>query len=136
MITTLPRPEPNGDSREYWAAANEERLLIRVCNSCGTKHFMPRNQCPECWSPDLEWKQSEGGGEVYTFSIVHRAPTPDFGTNTPYVIAMIDLDEGVRLFANIVGEDALSISIGDRVQLVFEERGDSCKVPQFSRLVR
>jgi len=133
MTTQLPRPEPNADSRPYWDAARDGRLLIRQCKSCGAKHFMPRHLCPECWSDQLVWVDSQGTGTVHTFSVVHRAPTPDFGTNTPYVIAMIDLDDGPRMFTNIVGEDAKQVASGDRVKLVFEDRGDGFQIPQFTR---
>lgn len=133
MESPLPQPEPNGDSLPYWNAARERRLLIRQCKACGARHFMPRHQCPVCWSVQLEWIESRGLGTVHSFSIVHRAPLPIFMTNGPYVIALIDLDEGPRTFANILGEDALGVSIGDRVQVTFEDRGDGVMVPQFNR---
>jgi uncharacterized OB-fold protein len=129
----LPSPRPNPDSLPYWEAARERRLLIRHCWSCGARHFMPRHLCPQCWSDKLEWIESTGAGSVYSFSIVHRAPTPDFATRAPYVIAMVELDEGPRMFANIIGNDALSVSIGDRVQVAFEDRGEGALVPQFRR---
>lgn len=94
---------------------------------------MPRHLCPQCWSDQLEWVESAGTGSVYSFSIVHRAPTPDFATRAPYVIAMVELAEGPRMFANVIGDDALSVSIGDRVQVAFEDRGEGARVPQFRR---
>ena len=133
LSVPLPVPEPNADSRPYWNAAREGRLLIRECRSCGTRHFMPRSACPHCWSDQLDWLESAGVGTVQSFSVVHRAPTPDFGAHTPYVIALVDLDEGPRMFANLLGADAQSVAIGDRVHVVFEERGDGLKLPQFSR---
>lgn len=133
MESRLPQPEPNGDSLPYWNAARERRLLIRKCKACGARHFMPRHLCPECWSDQLEWIESRGLGTVHSFSIVHRAPLPIFTANGPYVIALIDLDEGPRTFANILGDDALGVSIGDRVQVTFEDRGDGVMVPQFNR---
>jgi uncharacterized OB-fold protein len=108
-------------------------LLLRACKACGARHFMPRYLCPQCWSDQLEWIDSAGRGTVHSFSIVHRAPTPDFGGQTPYVIAMIDLEEGPRMFTNIVGEGAHAVSIGDSVQVTFEDRGDGFKIPQFQR---
>jgi uncharacterized OB-fold protein len=134
MSTALPQPEPNGDSLPYWNAAREGRLLIRHCNACGKRHFMPRCQCPYCWSGELEWVESAGAGRVHSFSIVHRAPTPVFASKAPYVIALIDLDEGPRMFANVVGEDAFDVAIGDRVRVVFEDRDDGFRVPQFTRV--
>jgi uncharacterized OB-fold protein len=101
--------------------------------SCGARHFMPRLLCPSCWSDRLEWIESKGQGTVHSFSIIHRAPTPVFAKQAPYVIALIDLDEGPRMFSNIVGESALSVSIGDRVCVTFEDRGSEATLPQFVR---
>ena len=131
---TLPVPEPNADSRLYWDAARGGRLVVRQCRACGRRHFMPRGQCPACWSDDLEWIDCGGFGTVYSLSTVHRAPTPDFAGIAPYVIALIDLDEGPRMFANIVGAGAREASIGERVQLTFERRGESVALPQFMRV--
>jgi len=134
MQSQLPMPSPNADSLAYWNAAREQRLLIRSCKACGAKHFMPRHLCPECWSADLEWVESSGLGSVHSCSVVHRAPTPVHMANAPYVIALVDLDEGPRMFANVVGEGAPATSIGDRVRVVFEDRGNGAKVPQFVRI--
>ena len=135
METQLPQPVANADSLVYWNAAREGRLVIRKCNACGELHFMPRHLCPVCWSDQLEWIEASGGGSVHSFSIVRRASAPAFTSRVPYVIALIDLDEGPRMMANILGEDALTVAIGDRVKLSFEDRGDGALVPQFTRLV-
>lgn len=134
MNTPLPQPRPNGDSLPYWNAARERRLLIRQCNGCGAKHFMPRHLCPECGSDQLAWVESRGLGSVQSFSVVHRAPRPVFAAKGPYVIALIDLDEGPRMFANILGDDAIDVAIGDRVEVTFEDRGDGFLVPKFCRV--
>lgn len=133
LASTLPRPVPNPDSTTYWNAAAEGRLLIRLCRECGVRHFMPRHLCPNCWSDKLDWIQSEGRGIVHSFSIVHRAPTPVFASQGPYVIALVDLHEGPRMFANVIGEGAASVVIGDTVRVVYEDRGEGVKVPQFIR---
>ena len=133
MSAELPRPHSNGDSLAYWNAARERRLLIRHCKACGTKHFMPRHQCPKCWSFELEWVESKGDGAIQSFSVVHRAPTAVFAATVPYVIALIDLDEGPRMFANVIGDNALDVAIGDRVHVTFEDRGEGTLVPQFVR---
>jgi uncharacterized OB-fold protein len=130
----LPPPELNADSRAYWDAARDRRLVVRQCRACGERHFMPRSQCPACWSDQLEWIDCSGLGTVYSMSIVHRAPTAHFASIAPYVIALIDLDEGPRMFANVVGTGALETSIGDRVKVTFESRGDGALIPQFARL--
>jgi len=129
----LPQPLANADSLPYWNAARERRLLIRRCKACGERHFMPRHLCPYCWSDQLEWVESKGTGRIHSYSIVHRAPTATFAAATPYVIALVDLDEGVQMFANVVGHDALEVAIDDRVRVTFEERDDGAMLPQFSR---
>lgn len=131
----LPQPQANADSLPYWNAARERRLLIRRCKACGERHFMPRHLCPYCWSDQLEWVESKGIGQIHSYSVVHRAPTAMFSAAAPYVIALVDLDEGVRMFANVVGADALEVTIGDRVRVTFEDRGDGAMLPQFSRVV-
>lgn len=95
---------------------------------------MPRHLCPECWSDRLEWVDSAGRGSVHSFTVVHRAPLPAFAAHTPYVVALIELDEGPRMVANVLGDDALGVAIGDRVEVVFEDRGDGAMLPQFKRL--
>lgn len=136
MQSSLPQPEPNADSLPYWQAAREGRLLVRRCTACGERHFMPRHLCPSCWSDRLEWVESEGTGRVESYSIVHRAPTAAFAAVAPYVIALIDLDEGPRMFANVVGDDAFEVAIGDRVRVTFEDRGNGAMIPQFARVNR
>ncbi|WP_368075994.1 Zn-ribbon domain-containing OB-fold protein [Burkholderia lata] len=130
----LPLPVPNADSLPYWEAARAHRLVIRRCTACEALHFMPRHLCPVCWSDRLEWVDSKGTGSVHSFTIVRRAPMAAFTANVPYVVALIDLDEGPRMIANVIGDDALSVRIGDRVGVTFEDRGDGAMLPQFNRI--
>ncbi|WOD14129.1 Zn-ribbon domain-containing OB-fold protein [Paraburkholderia kirstenboschensis] len=131
-ILPLPLPVPNADSLAYWNAARECRLLIRQCAACQTLHFMPRYLCPVCWSDQLEWVESKGIGSVHSFTIIRRAPVSAFAARTPYVVALIELDEGPRMMANVIGDDTLSVQIGDRVSVTFEDRGDGAMIPQFN----
>jgi uncharacterized protein len=129
----LPSPVANADSLPYWTAARERRLVIRKCKACGELHFMPRHLCPTCWSDQLEWVQAKGTGSVHSFTVVRRASDPAFVSRVPYVVALVELDEGPRMMANILGSDALEVKIGDRVQVTFEDRGEGALLPQFTR---
>jgi uncharacterized protein len=133
---TLPQPVANADSLPYWNAARERRLVIRKCRTCGDLHFMPRHLCPACWSDDLEWVDAKGAGRVHSFSIIRRASDPAFASRVPYVVALVELDEGPRMMANILGDDALDVAIGDAVNVIFEERGDGAMLAQFERTPR
>lgn len=133
MSPNLSPPIVNPDSQAYWDGARENRLMIRKCKSCGKTHFMPRYLCPSCWSTELEWIQASGRGTVHSFTVIRRAPLPEFVGEVPYVVALIDLEEGPRMMSNIVGADALETKIGDQVEVCFEQRGENAKVPQFAR---
>lgn len=133
MSQDLPSPIVNPDSKVYWDGAREGRLMIRKCKACGLTHFLPRYLCPACWSTELDWMQASGLGTVHSFTVIRRAPLAAFVGRVPYVVALIDLDEGPRMMANILGDDALQTRIDDRVEVCFEGRGDGAKVPQFTR---
>src|SRR3954462_595463 len=135
-IPPLPAPVANADSLPYWNAAREGRLLIRKCKACAALHFMPRYLCPICWSDHLERVESKGSGSVHSYTVIRRAPAPAFVPRAPYVVALIDLDEGPRMIANIIGEGALDVRIGDAVTVTFEDRGGGAMLPQFTRVVR
>jgi uncharacterized protein len=95
---------------------------------------MPRYLCPACWSDQLEWVDVRGTGRVHSFSVIRRASDPAFASRVPYVVALIELDEGPRMMANVVGDDALAVAIGDPVKVIFEDRGDGALIPQFQRI--
>jgi hypothetical protein len=135
MNGNLPAPIVNADSAPYWEGASSDKLLLQRCGDCRTLRFFPRYLCTACGSDRTEWAEASGRGTVHSFTIVHRAAFPEFQAITPYVVALIDLEEGPRMMTNIVGDDALSVAIGDAVTVVFEERGtDGAKVPQFRRV--
>lgn len=115
----------NPETAPYWAAAADRRLLLKSCRRCGEPHFYPRSICPHCFSPDTEWIEASGAGEVYSFSVMRRA-------GEPYVIAYVALDEGVTMLTNIVGPDCEAVRIGDRVAVDFVE-GAGRWLPVFTR---
>lgn len=134
MSGDLPAPVVNADSAPYWEGARDNKLLLQRCSDCGTLRFFPRYLCTECGSDDTGWVEAAGRGTVHSFTVVHRAAFPEFQERTPYVVALVDLEEGPRMMSNIVGADALDVAIGDAVTVEFEDRGDDgAKVPQFRR---
>ena len=134
-MTTEPLPQPvaNPDSAPYWNGARDGKLLIRRCLQCKAFHFMPRHLCPHCWSDRLEWVEAAGHATVHSFTVIRRAPMESFAPRVPYVVALLDLQEGVRMMSNVVGDDALDVAIGDAVSVCFEDRGDGTRIPQFRR---
>src|SRR5260221_14246851 len=105
-------PTPEGDTRPFWEAAREGKLLIKRCASCGKRHFYPRPFCPHCWSADVDWEEASGRATVYTYSIVHQNDLPPFNERVPYVAAIIDLAEGPRMMTNIVEVEPERVTVG------------------------
>lgn len=122
--------EPEADGKPFWTAAAEGRLVLQHCQSCGKTRFPPRHQCPRCWSPETEWKDASGHGEIESVTIVRRAPTAAFREIVPYAIVAVMLAEGVRMITNLVGDRALDAQIGDKVVVYFEQRPNGA-LPQF-----
>ena len=118
-----PAPVANADSRAFWEACNRRELTFQRCRSCGRAQFYPRALCTACQSTDLDWQAASGLGTVYTYTVNHRAPTLAFKAEAPYVIALIDLDEGVRMMMNVINCAPETVAIGMRVRVAFEPRG-------------
>lgn len=118
-----PVPRPNADTRPFWDACNEGRLIYQHCRGCGRAQFYPRSACAACASADLEWRDARPEGTVHSFTVVHRAPSPAFRGDVPYVLALVDLADGFRMMLDIIYCDPETIRIGQRVRIVFEDRG-------------
>lgn len=126
-----PAIHPKANTQKFWDAVNEGRFLYQHCTACGTPQFFPRSVCHNCHGKAFEWRQSAGKGKVFTFSILYRAPGPAFKDDTPYVLALIDMEEGFRITANVLNCDPDTVHIDMPVHLVFEDReGSDYKVPQ------
>ena len=114
-------PQADIETKPYWDAAAEGKLLIKHCNACGRAFFYPRDHCPRCWSTDTTWLEASGRGKIYTFTVVHTNDLPPFKDRVPYVIAIVELDEGVRMTTNIEGVEPDAVRCDMPVQVAFRE---------------
>ncbi len=126
-----PAPIPDPDSEPYWAAALEGRLLIQRCEACGAHQLYPRDRCISCRGP-VAWVEASGNGTVYSFTIIRQNYSRSFKHLIPYVVALVDLDEGPRLMTNLVGCDPDSVGIGMRVRATFEQVSDQAGIALFT----
>lgn len=126
-----PAPVPDPDSEPYWSAALEGRLLVQRCGTCAAHQLYPRDRCISCRGP-VEWVEASGRGTVYSFTIIRQNYSRSFKHLIPYVVALVDLDEGPRLMTNIVGCDPDSVGIGMRVQATFEQVSDQAAIALFT----
>ena len=125
----VPRPAP--ESVPYWQGAKQHKLLIPHCKSCDHYWFPPSQRCPNCLSPDFAWAESSGRGKVYSFVVFHRVFHPAFETEVPYVVALIELEEGPRLLSNIIGIPPEDVRCEMKVKVTFVDVTADATVPKF-----
>lgn len=122
MTVPFPAPTPTSTSQPFWEAAARHELVFQRCRPCGEAVFPPREHCPGCWSPELDWQQSAGQGTVASQTAVHRPGHPAFAEMAPYTLVLIDLDEGYRMLSRMAHGAA---AVGDRVRVVFAQQGET-----------
>jgi uncharacterized OB-fold protein len=121
----IPAPPANPETKEFWDAAAQGKLLIKRCKACAAVHYYPRALCPFCGGDSTEWQTASGGGTIYSYSVMRRA-------EVPYAVAYVTLDEGVTMMTNLVGCDFNALQIGQRVKLVFTPTDGGPPVPTFT----
>jgi len=113
-------PIPDAESEPFWTAVNEGKLLVQECSVCGQRQLYGRSLCTNCHSAALTWIESSGLGTIYSRTIIRQYPNRSFKHLIPFVVALVDLDDGPRMMSNVVGTPAEDVKIGDRVRVVFE----------------
>ena len=128
-----PIPSPSPETQRYWDACKKHELWLPFCRDCQSFYFYPRDFCPNCFGWDTEWRQSAGRGKIYSFAIQHRAWHPGWAGEEPYITALVELDEGPRIFTNIVGvePDPATVRCDMPVEVVFEDISEEISLPKF-----
>lgn len=126
-----PLPAITEDGAPYWDATRQGRLAVQRCRDCGHLRFPPSAVCPKCLSEAHDWHALSGRGVIYSFIIVHRPQHPAFFGDAPYNVAIVELDEGIRLHSNIVETTNEALRIGLPVEVVFEKIDDEVTLPKF-----
>ena len=125
----IPRPAP--ESLPFWEGAKVQRLLLPRCNACSQFWFPPAQRCPHCLAADFAWRETSGKGRIYSFVVFHRVYHPAFEADVPYVVAIVELDEGPRILSNIVGTLPDAVRCDARVAVTFDTLGD-VTIPKFA----
>jgi hypothetical protein len=119
----------------FWEATRERRLLVQWCTSCDRGVFYPRVFCPHCGggSEALEWRTASGRATVYAAVVEHKpeAAGANFSDGAPYCVALVDLEEGVRMLTNVVGCPPDSVRSGMPVTITWEPLSDGRQLPLF-----
>lgn len=127
---SAPLPQPTPDTKPFFDALRQHKLLVQRCNACAIAYYYPRPFCPHCLSDDVAWEEASGKGTLYSFVINHRSPP---GFDAPYIIAVVQLDEGPRMMTNLVGiePDPEMVRCDMAVEIVFDDVTDTMTLPRF-----
>lgn len=135
------RPSPASDllSAPFFEALSQARLTIQKCAQCGTRQ-LGQMFCVACSSRDLAWSDASGRGVVHALTRLHLAYHPAFAAELPYNAVTVELEEGPRLYANVVDDDDMQaatdpvpVSIGMAVEVRFSRLSSGVTVPVFAR---
>jgi uncharacterized protein len=133
MIRGMPRPRADLDTQPFWDGCDEGRFLFQRCLRCAGTRWPPGPMCPHCQSMETEWVESVGRGRVYSWIVATHPVDPVLVDHVPYVVAMIDLEEGPRVVGNVEGCEPDEIEADLPVELFFEELGDGRRLPNFRK---
>ncbi len=118
-----PTPQPTPTTQAFWDGAKKGKLMLQWDPRSRKYQFWPRSNSVRTGRRNLRWQATSGRGELYSFTITH-VPTPGFEAKAPYVIGLVELDEGVRMIANLVNVTPDEISIGMRLKVAWEKLND------------
>lgn len=125
-----PVPTPNPETQPFWEQCAQRKLSVQECAACGHKQHYPRLLCTACSSTKVAQIAVSGKGSIASFT-VNRVPVSSaFSQDVPYAVALVELEEGPTMMANITTDDLAALHIGMAVEVHFEERGD-ITLPQF-----
>jgi uncharacterized protein len=128
----MPRPESVNLTKPYWEAAKRHELVCQRCVACGNWIFYPREQCPTCFSTRLEFAPVSGRGRIYAYTIVNQPADRAFEGDAPYVYAIVQLDEGVRMPTNVIGIAPDDVRVDMAVTVVFDDVSAEWTLPKFT----
>lgn len=128
MATRL-TPAVTKDTEFFWKGLRDNKILIQRCGGCGRLRHPPRPMCPHCRSLDWDTVESSGRGTVYSYVMPHEPKFPFF--EYPYVVALVELEEGVRLVSNLTGIDPAEVRTGMPVEVYYQGFDNDLALHQF-----
>jgi hypothetical protein len=126
------KPAISEINKPFWDGCRAHKLLAQQCKQCLEHRYPVAAVCPNCLSTRYEWRELSGRGELFSYIIIHRGYHPYWAQRVPYNVAFIELEEGLRMFSNIVGTPNEKLRVGQKVKVAFEKRAEDLVVPVFA----
>jgi uncharacterized OB-fold protein len=124
-------PPTSAAAAPFWEATREPRLVLQWCRSCERPVHFPREACPRCLGADLEFRPASGRGVVHAVTVIPAGANPTMAGRGPYVVALVDLAEGVRVLTNVITDHPAAVAIDDPVTVAWEPLADGRHLPVF-----
>ncbi|MBZ6377122.1 hypothetical protein B5C34_06510 [Pacificimonas flava] len=129
-----PKPKPcpqDPVEQEFWKRCQDGSLHFQQCGECATFRHLPRYMCARCGSPEFSWQRSSGKGTLFTWTVTHQALHPAFADDIPFIAAVVELEEGVRMATRLIDCDPDGLELDLPVTLDFEPVGTDFRLPVF-----
>ncbi|HEX3589731.1 MAG TPA: OB-fold domain-containing protein [Pseudonocardiaceae bacterium] len=123
-----PLPTITDENRPFWDGCAAGELRMQECSSCAHVRYPIQPLCPRCLATEFTWRTLSGRGEVFAHAVYHRAFHPAYAADVPYDLVLVQLDEGPRMYSNVVDGE---VRVGDRLAVVFDEVADGIHLPRF-----
>lgn len=120
----VPGPTVTPVSEPFWNAITRKEFILQKCSDCEKFVFYPRSHCPFCWSGNLIWEKASGRGRLKTWSIVHTPGHTGWKIATPYIVGLVELEEGPTMLSHLLIDDRQNLAIGLPLQVHFEKCGE------------
>jgi len=130
-------PEVNTLTKPFWDYCKNHELRMQFCNNCQQWIWYPKAWCPDCGKRDqLKWRKLSGKGQLYSFTVIRQVidNSPAFQADLPFVLGLIELDEGPRIYSNVTNVTPDQVSIGDKLTVFFEDVTPELSLPKFRKL--
>ena len=128
---TKPLPTLTDDNRPFWDACREKRLSMQQCDGCGHIRFPINHICPRCLSEKFHWQTLSGRGTVFSYIVFHQVYNKAFAQDVPYNVALVQLEEGPRIYSNVVGVPNDAVKVGDALEVIFDAVTPDITLPRF-----
>jgi uncharacterized protein len=131
-----PLPTITDENREFWEGCRQGKLRMQKCGDCGHIRYPISHVCPKCLSCEFAWTDLSGRGEVFSYVVFHQIYNKAFEKDVPYNVALVQLEEGPRMYSNVVGVDNDEVKIGDELEAVFDPVTPEVTIPRFKLRAR
>ena len=126
-----PMPPLNRDSKPFWDSMKEHNMRLQRCVGCGKIRHYPRPVCDSCYSMEYDWVRASGKGKVHTWTVSEHAFHPGFLAALPMTLATVELEEGVRVCAQMRDVEPGQMAVDMAVELGYEDTGANFTLPVF-----